>query len=195
MPDHGNIKGSDRALFRATIGDTQPVDRNRTDSRRPRPRPVPRQSIAEQQSVLAEMADGNLDAADLETGEELLYRGAGLQERQFRKLRRGQFAVQAELDLHGLTADAARQAVAGFLARCWSSERRCVRIIHGKGKGSHQRKPVIKTRLSRWLRQRSEVLAFCSARPVDGGTGAVYVLLKGGKHRPHRNDTGQRRSG
>lgn len=191
MPDHGNTKGSDRALFRATVGATHPVDHSRTDSRRPRPRPVPRQSMAEQEAVLAEMADGTLDLADLETGDELLYRGAGLQERQFRKLRRGQFAVQAELDLHGLTADAARQAVAEFLVRCRKSEQRCVRIIHGKGKRSHQRKPVIKTRLSRWLRQRSEVLAFCSARPVDGGTGAVYVLLKGSKHRSNRNYTGQ----
>ena len=194
MPDHNHIKNSDRALFRDAVGAIRPVDRNRTESRRPRPRPVPRQSMAEQRAVLAEMADGDLDPADLETGDELIYRGPGLQERQFRKLRRGQFAVQAELDLHGLTVDAARQAVAEFLASCRILEQRCVRIIHGKGKGSHQRKPVIKTRLSRWLRQRSEVLAFCSARPVDGGTGAVYVLLKGGKRGPHGAQTRQRRS-
>jgi DNA-nicking Smr family endonuclease len=76
-----------------------------------------------------------------------------------------------------MTADEARDAVVGFLDDARSAGKRCVRIIHGKGLGSRHGKPVIKTRLHRWLRQRKDIIGFCSARPVDGGTGAVYVLL------------------
>lgn len=178
MPNRTRTRNSDRELFRSAVGSIRPLVHDRTDNRKPKPRPIPRQSEAEERAVLAEMADGSIDPANLETGDELLYRGPGLQERQFRKLRRGQFAIQAELDLHGLTAETARHTVAAFLERSRKSDLRCVRIIHGKGKGSHQRRPIIKARLDRWLRQRNEVIAFCSARPVDGGTGAVYVLLR-----------------
>lgn len=138
-------------------------------------RPV--QTEADEREVLREMLlDPEPDA--LESGDTLLYRGPGLQDATMRKLRRGQYARQAELDLHGYNREAARAEVARFLAHCRERSLRCVRIVHGKGHGSPNSGPVIKALLDGWLRKRAEVLAFCSARPVDGGTGAVYVLLR-----------------
>lgn len=166
------------SLFRRLVGPVRPITHNRVDAGTPRPAPVPRQTQAEQREVLAVMAQGEVDSTALETGEELIYCSPGLQDRQFRKLRRGQFSIEAELDLHGLIADEAREAVALFLTQARESGKRCVRIIHGKGLGSRDGRPVLKTNLQHWLRKRAEVLAFCSARPVDGGTGAVYVLIK-----------------
>ncbi|MEZ5671388.1 MAG: Smr/MutS family protein [Thiotrichaceae bacterium] len=90
----------------------------------------------------------------------------------------GQFSISAELDLHGLIVSQAREAVVDFLHYCRDRSLRCVRIVHGKGYGSWQKQPILKGKLNHWLRQRDEVLAFCPARGVDGGTGAVYVLLK-----------------
>lgn len=177
MSDDRNDADDDAELFRRTVGAVKRVEWAGAEPRRPRRKAVPAQSMAEDRAVLDEMLSGDIDPADLETGEELVWRAPGLQERQFRKLRRGQFTIEGQIDLHGLTADEAREAVAGFLADARRSGRRCVRIIHGKGRGSRHGKPVLKLKLHRWLRQRSDVLGFCSARPVDGGTGAVYVLI------------------
>jgi DNA-nicking Smr family endonuclease len=116
--------------------------------------------------------------AELETGVELLFARNGLQHSVLRKLRRGQFSVAAELDLHGLRVEEARQELGQFLLHCRLTHKQCVRIIHGKGNRSHRQQPVLKGKVNHWLRQRDEVLAFCSARPIDGGTGAIYVLLK-----------------
>jgi len=113
-----------------------------------------------------------------ETGEELLHVRPGLQQTVIRKLRRGQYAIEAELDLHGATVTQAREAVDEFLGAARERGKRCVRIIHGKGHSSVGKMPVLKGKVNSWLRQKDEVLAFCSARPNDGGTGAVYVLLK-----------------
>ena len=95
-------------------------------------------------------------------------------------LQRGTYRVAAELDLHGLRWDEAKVVMVRFLAAARDADARCVRIIHGKGLRSKGDGPVIKQRIDGWLRQRSEVLAFCSARREDGGTGAVYVLLRSG---------------
>jgi DNA-nicking Smr family endonuclease len=124
------------------------------------------------------MLYGDYDASDLETGEELLYRQPGLPPSVLRKLRRGQWSVQASLDLHGMTVPVAKDALSNFLRASRLTGRRCVLIIHGKGNGSHQRQPVLKGKVNLWLQQWNNVLAFCSARAVDGGTGAVYVLLR-----------------
>jgi DNA-nicking Smr family endonuclease len=86
--------------------------------------------------------------------------------------------LQAELDLHGMISVEARQAVAAFLAECCKRGKRCVRIIHGKGLGSKNKEPVLRTKVKHWLMQKDEVLAFCQARTMDGGSGAVVVLLK-----------------
>ncbi len=179
MVRNRDISEADKALFRAHVGKVGRIRANSKVSTKPRPPPpIPRQTLADEELVLEEMASLEFDPAEIETGEELLHRGPGLQDRQFRRLRRGQFRVEGELDLHGFTADAAHLAVAGFLTRARKEGKRCVRIIHGKGRGSRHGRPVLKTRVHFWLRQRKDVLGFSSAVPTDGGTGAVYVLLK-----------------
>jgi len=114
-----------------------------------------------------------------ETGDELCFLRPGLPQNVLKKLRRGHWVIQDELDLHGLTRVEARMAVGAFLSDALHAGHRCVRIIHGKGLGSVQREPVLKQKVRIWLMQREEILAFCQARPVDGGSGAVIVLLKG----------------
>jgi len=174
-----DINREDRELFRNSVGPVKPLRKaDRVAPERPRPRAQPLKSREAEAEVLQEMATGYMDPAEVETGEELSYRRAGIQIQLFKRLRRGQYMVEAELDLHGLTSAMAQQELAEFLQTCRQQNRRCVRIIHGKGRGSPEGKPVLKNHLNRWLRLRDEVLAFCSARPVDGGTGAVYVLLR-----------------
>jgi len=144
-----------------------------------RPPPVPKQTLADARRVMDELLDHPYDAVEeWESGEELSYVRPGVQKRIWRKLRRGQYAVEAELDLHGMIVEAARQAVAEFVTRNIAVGHRCVRIIHGKGNRSRNRGPVLKGKVDVWLRRRDDVMAFCSARAVDGGTGAIYVLLR-----------------
>lgn len=168
----------DRELFRRAVGPVQPVHCDRAESRTLHPAPIPRFSRADERQVLADMVSDYFEPADLETGEELFYRGEGVQQAVLRKLRRGQFQVGAVLDLHGMTVVRAREALVDFLHEVRRDSLSCVRIIHGKGNGSRHRGPVLKQKINHWLRQRDEVLAFCSARPMDGGTGAIYVLLR-----------------
>src|SRR3990172_4413250 len=165
-------------LFRSAAGKGVPVKQEQARIPRRRPAPVPLQSLADDRQVISEMSAGTTDADSLETGEELLYQRNGLQNRQFRKLKSGQLSIQAELDLHGLKVSSAKQYVADFLGHCRMEGKFCVRIIHGKGLGSPNHEPVLKRHLGHWLRQRKDVLAYCSARPVDGGAGAVCVLLR-----------------
>ena len=95
-----------------------------------------------------------------------------------RKLRRGHWLIQDEFDLHGLTSAEARPLVTEFLNACRSEGIRCIRVIHGKGLRSKNQEPVLKGKVAKWLRQRDDVLAYCQARPTEGGSGAVVVLLK-----------------
>ena len=172
------LSAEESELFRHATRRVTPLKHDKAVHPRKRPSPVPRQTHLEQQRVIRDMLSDNFEPVDIETGEELLFSRKGLQHGLIRKLRRGQFTVQAELDLHGLTVDEARLALAEFLVDIRAAGVRCVRIIHGKGYGSRHKLPVLKNKLNGWLQQRDEVLAFCSARQVDGGTGAVYVLLK-----------------
>ena len=179
MSESDDISPEDSELFRASVGPVEPVrrtDRVLPDTPRPEARPLKtREAEAE---VLLEMATGNIDPAEVETGEELSYKRPGIQTQMFKRLRRGQFVIEAELDLHGLTAIMAQRELSDFLRKCSHHNTRCIRIIHGKGRGSRDGKPVLKNHVNRWLRLRNDVLAFCSARQVDGGTGAIYVLLR-----------------
>lgn len=168
----------ERALFRAETADVRPLKQNRASDFRPLPPPIPRQRLEDDRRVVEDMLSDAWDPAELETGEELWFSRPGLQHTVLRKLRRGQYSVGAEMDLHGLTVPEARTTLAQFLLDSRQRGVRCVRIIHGKGLGSHRQQPVLKVKVNHWLPQRDDVLAFCSARPVDGGTGAVYVLLK-----------------
>ncbi|WP_366514904.1 Smr/MutS family protein [Solimonas terrae] len=144
---------------------------------KPEPAPIPRQRLQDELEVLRELlADTEPD--EIESGDTLLYRSAGVQDAVLRRLRRGHYRIESELDLHGHNRDRARLAVVQFLARCHERDLRCVRIIHGKGNGSPNSGPVLKALLGSWLRRRKDVIAYCSARVVDGGTGAIYVLLR-----------------
>lgn len=169
----------ERELFRKAVEGVRRLRQARAAPAPPRRRPLALSRRADDRDALE--ASLALDADDLgiETGEELAWRRAGVAEATLRRLRRGQIARRAELDLHGLTQAEARLALNGFLAECRDAGRRCVRIVHGKGRGSGQRGPVLKTAVNRWLRRTAVVRAFCSARREDGGTGAVYVLLDG----------------
>lgn len=167
-------------LFRRAVADAVPLSPSgRADIARPRPKPIAHQRQADERQVLVDALSDPWDwETAVSTGEELLYSRPGVPTAALRKLRRGGWVIRGELDLHGHTGDEARIAVAAFLNRCMLEDRRCVRIIHGKGHGSKNRLPVLKNKVRHWLMQREDVLAFCQARTVDGGAGAVIVLLK-----------------
>lgn len=168
----------ERDLFRKAVGKIRPVKQDKIHPKPKRRKPVPDQTLRDQREVMDSLLSDAYEPADVETGDELLYTRPGLQHSVIRKLRRGQYAIEAELDLHGATVIQAREAVDSFLKSARDRDKRVVRIIHGKGKSSEGKMPVLKGKVNSWLRQKDEVLAFCSARPNDGGTGAVYVLLK-----------------
>jgi len=147
---------------------------------KPKPRPIPQQATRDEKKVMQELlvSPNEYEHDDMQPGDSLSYVRPGIQKQVFKKLKRGQYSIEAELDLHGLTREEAHQQLNEFILDIRENGLRCVRIIHGKGYGSSNRGPVIKPLVNQWLRKRDEILAFCSARPVDGGTGAVYVLVK-----------------
>ena len=165
-------------LFRRTIGEVRRLKNDKIDPAAPKPRPVARFKRRDEESVLTESMYGDIDPADMETGEELLFRRDGVSPTLFRKLRRGRLSIEGEIDLHGLNSKEAHEALADFLLEALSLDSHCVRVIHGKGLRSGPGGPVIKKQVGRWLRRRNEVVAFCSSQPADGGTGALYVLLR-----------------
>ncbi|UCE89029.1 MAG: Smr/MutS family protein [Pseudomonadota bacterium] len=178
MADESDKHPDDDSLFRDAMTGVRPLRHDGAAPFHRRPPPEPAQTRRDQQQVLQDMLGNSLTPAEMETGDELLYARPGVQQALLRKLRRGQFSIEAELDLHGKTTPEAHQAVAGFLGDAIDAGKRMVRIVHGKGHGSFNKQPVLKGKVSHWLQRRDEVLAFCSARPVDGGTGAIYVLLR-----------------
>jgi DNA-nicking Smr family endonuclease len=177
----GEVKkpdADDIQLFRNSVGHVRPVHHDRVVPPRHPVSTRPKFRERDEAEVLRDLLSDQFEPPEMETGEELLFIRTGLQQRTLKKLRRGLFVVGAELDLHGMTVPVARQAVGAFLHACKRQRIQCVRIVHGKGRGSRHRAPVLKQKVGRWLQQRDEVLAYCSARDCDGGTGAVYVLLK-----------------
>lgn len=157
---------------------------NRAHAAKARPRPIPAQRLRDDREVLNEsLSDQDAWEAGFEAGDELNFLRPGLASNTLRKLRRGQWVIQRELDLHGLTVAEARPVLVAFLNHCLHDGARCIRIIHGKGLGSKNREPVLKRKVASWLMQRDEILAFCQARRTEGGGGAVVVLLKGGKRK------------
>jgi DNA-nicking Smr family endonuclease len=172
----------ERDVFRQAVGDAAPLrPTGRVD---PSPLPVPpvaKQFERDESRALAESISDEIDVERLlDTDESLSWRREGIGPDVPRRLRRGDWVIQRQLDLHGLRVDEAREALAGFLAECLKREVRCVRIVHGKGLGSVNREPVLKGKVLKWLAQRDEVLAFCQAGPNDGGSGALVVLLRPG---------------
>jgi DNA-nicking Smr family endonuclease len=142
-------------------------------------RPLPLQRWADDRAALADsLSDTVAWEFDNQTGEQLAFKRDGVSPLVFRKLRRGHWILQGEIDLHGMTREEARVHLAAFLSECTRRGARCIRVIHGKGLRSRNREPVLKSRVAHWLAQRDEVLAFCEATPRDGGGGAMFVLLK-----------------
>ena len=170
----------ERELFATSVGSVLPLRRAATAPvRRPRPPALPRQRALDEAAVLHESISDEFDVETLlDTDDALSFRRRGVGPEVVRKLRRGVWAIQAQLDLHGLRRDAARERLAGFLREAARSGLRCVRVVHGKGNGSPGREPVLKGKVRSWLVQKNEVIAFTQARAQDGGHGALLVLLK-----------------
>jgi DNA-nicking Smr family endonuclease len=176
-----------RSLFAASVGNVLPLRKAAPSlPERPRPPARARQRERDEAAVLVESICDEFDAETLlDTDDALSFRRRGIGIDVVRKLRRGVWVLQAELDLHGLRRDAARERLVAFLRDAARAGWRCVRIVHGKGHGSPGREPVLKAKVKTWLAQQSAVLAFTYARPADGGHGALIVLLRpGGGRRP-----------
>jgi DNA-nicking Smr family endonuclease len=166
---NGEEDKNDLAEFLREMADVEPLNKKTAApwKKRLRPEPLPKAPDEDED----DFADRNI-----ETPPFLEFRRGGIQHRTYNDLRRGIIEPEATLDLHGLRVLEARKALARFLAQSTARGRRCVRIIHGKGRGSSEQ-PILKQKINQWLPQRQEVLAFTSAPRWDGGTGAVYVLL------------------
>ncbi len=165
------------ALFHDAVRDVAPLpasDKVVLAGKHPQPTPRPRDDGQ------AAPDDSLSDHIPLEiaAGDDWSFLRSGLSRQTLRRLRRGYWKIQAQLDLHGYTRDEARLQLVAFLDASQKRGFRCVRVIHGKGLSSRNHEPVLKARVGSWLSQRNDVLAFCQARPEDGGSGAVLVLLK-----------------
>lgn len=173
----------DAAAFRAAVRDVKPLTHTPVIPARKPPksrvrRPVPPVDIEESMPLLATPLTPSDPAATPSGSDVLSFQRTGVRPQYMRRLRRGLIPIEGELDLHGLSQAAARSQLAEFLAIGRGQGWRCVRIIHGKGYRSGSRGPVLKMAVDLWLRRQHEVLAFTSARAIDGGTGAVYVMLR-----------------
>ena len=175
----------ERDLFASTVGQVIALRKAAAPPpARPRPAPIAHQRQRDEAAALVESISDEFNAESLlETDDALSYRRSGIGIDVVRKLRRGVWVIQAEIDLHGLRRDQARERIDAFLRDAAREGLRCVRVVHGKGLGSPGREPVLKAKVKSWLVQRSEVLAFTHARPADGGHGALLVLLKPGAKR------------
>jgi DNA-nicking Smr family endonuclease len=181
----------DATTFREAVRDVKPLAQTTKPAglERPHARVARRGAIRAQSRneleetmpliAAAPVGDGRSPAQDSISGADaLVFRRPGVRTQVLRRLRRGLFAIEDELDLHGLSQSAARDQLAEFIAINCAAGHRCVRIIHGKGYRSGARGPILKIAVDSWLRRHGDVMAFTSARAIDGGTGAVYVLLR-----------------
>ena len=171
----------ERELFAHSVGPVVPLPEcGLAELNRPRPEPHPRQREADERAALKEALSDEVDIESLLlTDDGLSYRRPGIDADVVTRLRRGQWAQQGQIDLHGLTRDEAREALAGFIRECHRRGMRCLRVVHGKGHGSPGKQPVLKAKVQRWLAQRNEVIAFAQASGPQGGAGALVVLLAG----------------
>jgi len=171
-------------LFALSVGEVQPVKGVvRLPVPRPLPSPEPRQREADERAALREAMSDEVDLESLLlTDDGLSFRRPNIGLDVLVKLRKGHWAIQGELDLHGLRRDDARDTLAEFIRTSFAHSRRCLRVVHGKGHGSPGRQPVLKTKVQRWLAQRREVIAFAQAAGPQGGAGALIVLLGSKRH-------------
>lgn len=168
----------DIALFRDAVDGVRPMQHDSAELPNKKPKPRALQRRADEADVMAESLSASIEQIEWRNGDSLRYRRPEVGERTLRKLAKGGYRVEAALDLHGYTVREARDVLRDFLAECDHFGWRCVRIIHGKGLGSGHRGPQLKGNVDAWLRKRDDVAAFVSARQVDGGSGAVYVLMR-----------------
>lgn len=173
------MQDDDDKLFRRAMAEIKPLKTtDRVAATGSKAKPRARFSRADEKAVLEESLQADIDDIETNSGEALHFKRSSVGRTTMRMLSRGSYAVQAEIDLHGMTLAEAKPRLEAFIRRCSSNSKLCVRIVHGKGLGSGDRGPVLKAAVNRWLRRWDVVLAFSSARQVDGGTGAVYVLLQ-----------------
>jgi DNA-nicking Smr family endonuclease len=170
-----------RRLFADAVGPVTPLPRDeRAQSTLPRPTPEPRQRLLDEQAALKEALSDEVDIESLLlTDDGLSFRRAGVGPDVVTRLRRGHWAIQAEIDLHGLRRDEARDELSAFVRHAAMRGQRCLRVVHGKGHGSPGRQPVLKGKVQRWLGQSADVIAFAQASGPQGGAGALIVLLAG----------------
>jgi DNA-nicking Smr family endonuclease len=170
----------DLELFREAVAGAHPVrDAGKVVPELPKPKPVPIHSQRDEDEALAEALAGPDGLSDqLDIGDADSHLRNGIPRKVLRDLAQGRWAVQDQLDLHGLRVDEARAAVVRFLALSRRRGQRCVLIVHGKGYRSSSGEPVLRNRTRAWLMQKDEVLAFCDAPAGLGGAGAVLILLK-----------------
>ena len=180
-PRRPALSPADAALFRASVSDVTPLRQpSKVTHEPPLSRVIATPRTRDDRQTLEDNLSNTAFRDDVvEAGGELTFARNGIGPQTLKKLRRGHWATEDELDLHGLTSAEARAMLVEFLDRCLRRGARCVRIIHGKGLRSLNREPVLKQKVGYWLMQRKEILAFCQARPAEGGGGAVMVLLKG----------------
>ena len=171
---------ADKDLFIKAAGAVQPLtDKRQALLTKEPPKPIPVQRERDEQAVLVEAISDEFDVSTLlDVDEHLSFRRPGIGPDVTRKLRRGDWAIQREIDLHGLRTDEARGALGQFIRDARKHGIRCVRVVHGKGLGSPGKAPVLKSRVHSWLVQKKEVLAFVQAKPAEGGAGALVVLLQ-----------------
>lgn len=181
-PQNKELSEDERQSFLAEVADVRPLSSDkRYEEVKNKPSPKPRSSqhySESEQSSNDNVLSDPVDLRDAAVDDVLFFARAGIQQKAQKKLRRGELPIEEELDLHGYTANEAKIAIQDFLYECKRQHIRYIRIIHGKGYRSEQKIPVLKTHIAYWLPQLNDVLAFSSALPKDGGTGAIYVILK-----------------
>jgi DNA-nicking Smr family endonuclease len=171
---------ADKNLFVRAAGEVKPLrERARVHLAPDQPAPIAVQKQLDEQRVLREAISDEFDASTLlDVDDALSFRRSGIGTDVTRKLRKGDWSIQGEIDLHGLRREEAREALAAFIREAVKRGWRCIRVVHGKGLGSPGKTPVLKGRVQSWLIQKNEVLAFVQARGDEGGAGALVVLLK-----------------
>jgi DNA-nicking Smr family endonuclease len=169
----------ERNLFTRAVGKVAPIaNQERVWSPPERPTPRPLQQDLDDEAVMHESMSDEFDISTLlDADDQLSFRRPGIGTDVTRKLRKGEWSIQGQIDLHGLRSDEARNAMGQFIRDAKRMGWRCVRVVHGKGLGSPGKEPVLKSKVQRWLVQKKEVLAFVQAKPSDGGGGALLVLL------------------
>ena len=167
-------------LFENAVGKVQRLpDPGVADISPERPPPHPLQHQRDEAAALRESMSDEFDISSLlDTDAHLSFRRPGVGADVTQKLRKGKWSIQRQIDLHGLRSDAAREALGSFIRESHQQGIRCVRVIHGKGLGSPGKTPVLKDKVHRWLVQKAEVVAFVQAPPMQGGAGALVVLLQ-----------------